>query len=106
MKHGAKLGAELGTVTTTAGSELIVEKIVEGGRLDAWNRGRPDKAVKPGDRIVQVNGRNGSSETLMSVLQSMHSEDQLEFVVRRGGMGPVAKKQGGHDVSCVDGFHG
>merc|ERR1719330_249661 len=84
MKHGAKLGAELGTAATAAGSELVVEKIVEGGRLDAWNRGRPDKAVMPGDRIVQVNGRKGSSETLMSVLESMHSEDHLEFVMRRG----------------------
>jgi len=124
MKHGAKLGAELGTM----GSELFVVKITDGGRLEAWNRERPDKAVMPGDRIVQVNGRKGNSETLMSVLESMHSEDQLEFVMRRGGAfaahpGPVRSvrkaderatqvqraavaKTLAEQPSCVDGLHG
>merc|ERR1711972_116609 len=77
-------GAEFGTVAGAAGSELVVVKVTVGGRLDAWNRERPDKAVKPGDKIVQVNGRRGGSEALFSILQSLRSEDQLEFVVRRG----------------------
>merc|ERR1719189_3369627 len=88
----ARAARRFGTAAGAAGSELVVEKITEGGRLDAWNRERPDKAVKPGDRIVQVNGRKGSSETLMSVLESMRSEDHLEFVMRRGGA--VAAKPG------------
>jgi len=112
MKEGAtKLGVECRSAAGAAGSELVVVKIMEGGRLDAWNRARPDQAVKPGDRIVQVNGRRGSSETLMSILRS---EDQLQFVVRRGGAGTAkpdlveqglgAKKQGGQDcLACHDG---
>jgi len=109
MKRGAKLGAEFGTVAGAAGSELVVVKVTVGGRLDAWNRERPDKAVKPGDKIVQVNGRRGGSEALFSILQSLRSEDQLEFVVRRGGVGlanPGMAQKPSETACCADGIYG
>merc|ERR1712060_675054 len=103
MKRGAKLGAEFGTAAGAASSELVVVKVTEGGRLDAWNRERPDKAVKPGDKIVQVNGHRGLPESLFSILQSLRSEDQLEFVVRRGlANAGMATKKPSEQACCAD----
>lgn len=81
---GKKLGAEFGSASGSGGSALVIDKIFDGGSLEAWNREHPGKAVKPGHRIVAVNGTRGSSDVLMKALMKVLSdEEQLKLAVKR-----------------------
>jgi len=58
-------GGTLGvSVDGSDGQSLLVEEIDEGGVMMEWNKRNPDLAVKPGYRIIEVNGKRGNSEEL------------------------------------------
>jgi len=45
---------------------LLIDSIT-GGLMQKWNDENPDKAVRPGDRIVEVNGILGGRDLVMIV---------------------------------------
>eukprot|EP00930_Biecheleria_cincta_P092591 TRINITY_DN8256_c1_g1_i1.p2 TRINITY_DN8256_c1_g1~~TRINITY_DN8256_c1_g1_i1.p2 ORF type:complete len:147 (-),score=41.05 TRINITY_DN8256_c1_g1_i1:32-472(-) len=53
---GTRLGCD---VDHEDGKTLVVDAITGSGLITEWNEANPDKALKPGDRIVEVNGHRG-----------------------------------------------
>merc|ERR1711957_345239 len=55
----------LGITIAPSGREgILVSALKEEGMVSAWNRDNPSKDVRVGDRIVAVNGINGSHEQM------------------------------------------
>lgn len=67
-------------VDLSAGGSLMVDQINEGLVMD-WNKANPDKAVKSGDHIVEVNGSRGNAQQLTEVCKR---DEKLEMTVKRG----------------------
>lgn len=58
------------TVGTTTGSHLVVVGVTaEGPCGDAWAVRFPEKAIRPNDRILEINGSTGTSAALMNKLK-------------------------------------
>jgi len=49
------------------GSTIKVDKVKPGQLMDNWNNDNPDRTVRRGDRIVEVNGMRGSAKQLMDL---------------------------------------
>lgn len=47
------------------GNTIKVDKVKSGQLMDNWNSGNPDRTVRRGDRIVEVNGIRGNAKKLM-----------------------------------------
>lgn len=50
------------------GATLLVVEVLPGGIVDTYNRSKPRKQIKVGDRICKVNGIHGDPEQLMAIL--------------------------------------
>jgi len=49
------------------GSTIKVDKVKPGQLMHNWNNDNPDRTVRRGDRIVEVNGMRGSAKQLMDL---------------------------------------
>jgi len=72
------------------GKSLVVARIDAEGLLVDWNAARPQQAIVVGDRIVEVNGKSGSSQMLAERLQSQ----QRHIVVFLPGARPASSRSG------------
>eukprot|EP00747_Dinoflagellata_sp_TGD_P165536 gnl/TRDRNA2_/TRDRNA2_186923_c0_seq1.p1 gnl/TRDRNA2_/TRDRNA2_186923_c0~~gnl/TRDRNA2_/TRDRNA2_186923_c0_seq1.p1 ORF type:complete len:663 (-),score=97.78 gnl/TRDRNA2_/TRDRNA2_186923_c0_seq1:14-2002(-) len=80
---GARLGIDVMAVSTAHGCGLAIEKVAEGGVVEAWNRGNEEPLrVHPGDFIVKVNGIEGDIEGLAQQLQAV---SDVHMTVQRAG---------------------
>merc|ERR1712060_190926 len=59
--------SRLGLTVDIANSVNMVVDKVNGGLLSSWNQSHPDMGVKPGDRVVTVNGQSGDAVELTQV---------------------------------------
>eukprot|EP00812_Abedinium_dasypus_P008778 NODE_2513_length_921_cov_232.153580.p2 GENE.NODE_2513_length_921_cov_232.153580~~NODE_2513_length_921_cov_232.153580.p2 ORF type:complete len:214 (+),score=53.38 NODE_2513_length_921_cov_232.153580:123-764(+) len=59
------------SVEVTVSEDVMVHAVAEAGMIAEWNRAHPDRHVRSGCRIVEVNGiRGGPATELISELQS------------------------------------
>jgi hypothetical protein len=90
---GASLGLKISC--DDSANALLVESVLPGGAVEAWNRQctgdlhrffaggpGPQRAVIPGDRIIEVNGISGDPPRLSS---ECASKRLLKIKVQRGG---------------------
>jgi len=87
--------SRLGLSLDTASGGPVVDK-VDGGLVGAWNATNPDLEVRPGDRVVSVNGWSADH---VALTQMCERHDNLEVTVlrmvfrRRLSPGPDADTQ-------------
>lgn len=74
----SKIGA---VIAQASGKSLWVKKVRE-GMIDDWNKEHPAYAIKPGDRIVAVNGNRLSSEKLLAEIRNAQEEPMVCHVCR------------------------
>mmetsp|Transcript_66468 Transcript_66468/g.188703 ORF Transcript_66468/g.188703 Transcript_66468/m.188703 type:complete len:147 (+) Transcript_66468:78-518(+) len=74
--QGQRLGID---VDHQDGSTLLIEYI-NGGLVEAWNRDHPDRAVRQGDRIVEVNNIH---DDVVQMVESCKQHTVLHMRVRR-----------------------
>jgi len=77
---GERLGID---VDHSDGRSLLIMSVSSDGSflLPAWNLAHPEQAIKPGDRFVSVNNRQGNVEQLLEEIKG-HS-GMVEIKVRR-----------------------
>jgi len=75
----AMVGLEVATFDLNF-TQLQVLKVKPGGLIENWNLTHPDKAVKEGDLLVEVNGVNGSAT---GMLNRIVLDKVSEILVRR-----------------------
>ncbi|CAK0894012.1 unnamed protein product [Prorocentrum cordatum] len=95
-----RFGDVLGVKVDTEGGDdasLCIEHIMKSGLLPLWNANNPQKPVKIGDRIIDVNGQRGSAANLIAQLQQFQLQQiiigrkaQLDTQQARALRGPVA----------------
>jgi len=77
--HGEAFGAELVQTSST-----LVVKRIKGGLFETWNKGMPENLrIFPGDRILAVNGVEGSSTSLLAECTKLKVLE-LKFARGRG----------------------
>eukprot|EP00927_Polykrikos_kofoidii_P013366 TRINITY_DN15824_c0_g1_i1.p1 TRINITY_DN15824_c0_g1~~TRINITY_DN15824_c0_g1_i1.p1 ORF type:complete len:259 (+),score=33.86 TRINITY_DN15824_c0_g1_i1:93-869(+) len=76
MGKSAKIGLD---VVHFVGQSLNVRNVRE-GLASEWNKTFPSVSVKPGDKIVEINGTRGCSAKLLNIVQF---ESNLEIVLCR-----------------------
>lgn len=121
---GARLGIDVGLVSSSKGCGLVVENIAEGGLIEVWNRrSREPLRIRPGDLIVRVNGIEGEISALASELRSgkdLHimvhravadevpqwRDMQAMANNRRREVGLGSSKQAASSSQRFDGFYG
>jgi len=64
------------------GRTLLLDGVMEGSPLQAWNLANPDDAIVAGDRVVAVNGQRGTAAQLMEVILNQKNECQVTFARR------------------------
>ncbi|CAK0888877.1 unnamed protein product, partial [Prorocentrum cordatum] len=71
---------------------LQIDRIDTQGLFHLWNAGNPERAIRPGDRVIEVNGCRGHASVLTAQLKQarVHS-----IVVRRSLEAPAAEAAGG-----------
>lgn len=74
--------SEVGLGTEAHGDSAIAVTRIDDGMVATWNAEHPDKAVKPGDRLVEVNGIRGDVPVMEGVLVDSVA---LTIVFSRGG---------------------
>jgi len=74
---GSKLGVD---VDQQDGVTLLVDAVT-GGLMQAWNSANPDKLVKPGDRIVEINGCRGD---VCQIVEECKKTQELVMKVKKG----------------------
>merc|ERR1711862_1046351 len=52
------------------GDSLVIQGIAHDGDIPNWNANNPMQILKPGDRIVAVNGVRGDCQTMIDQLSS------------------------------------
>mmetsp|Transcript_25921 Transcript_25921/g.41638 ORF Transcript_25921/g.41638 Transcript_25921/m.41638 type:complete len:176 (-) Transcript_25921:64-591(-) len=72
--------SRLGLTVDIANSVCMVVDKVNGGLLAEWNQKNPDLEVKPGDRVMTVNGQSGDAVELTQVCKQ---DDVLEMKIVR-----------------------
>eukprot|EP00811_Abedinium_folium_P008072 NODE_17454_length_941_cov_7.590909.p1 GENE.NODE_17454_length_941_cov_7.590909~~NODE_17454_length_941_cov_7.590909.p1 ORF type:complete len:194 (+),score=26.21 NODE_17454_length_941_cov_7.590909:271-852(+) len=77
-KQGQRIGLQL-KVRRSHGREIVVET-VETGFISDWNRRNPDKPVKPGDRLIGVNGVRDDPALMLERID----DDYVELVIDHG----------------------
>lgn len=86
---GGSLGLKMSC--DDSANALLVESVVAGGAVEAWNRNlhkfsagglEPQRAVRPGDRIIEVNGIWGDPPRLAS---ECAIKRLLKIKIHRGG---------------------
>jgi len=60
---------------------LSVRTIAEGGQIDRWNQDHPLQNIKIRDRVVEVNGKQGTCKDLLNELA--RAQGPLKMVVKR-----------------------
>merc|ERR1719359_2554924 len=65
--------SRLGLTVDIANSVCMVVDKVNGGLLAAWNQSNTDLEVKPGDRIITVNGQSGDAVELTRFARTTRS---------------------------------
>lgn len=77
------LGADL-----SKGDGFVLVSGVTGGVIQQWNNDHPDQALKPGDKIVEVNGIRIADQISEEVAQS----NILKLVIKRGPPKAAARR--------------
>eukprot|EP00747_Dinoflagellata_sp_TGD_P032872 gnl/TRDRNA2_/TRDRNA2_136266_c0_seq1.p1 gnl/TRDRNA2_/TRDRNA2_136266_c0~~gnl/TRDRNA2_/TRDRNA2_136266_c0_seq1.p1 ORF type:complete len:143 (-),score=28.79 gnl/TRDRNA2_/TRDRNA2_136266_c0_seq1:90-518(-) len=60
---------------------LLVDRVKDEGLVPDWNKSNPDRAIRPGDRIISVNGVAGKA---MDMLEATRGAS-VELVLKSGG---------------------
>lgn len=71
----------VGFVPEKRKNALSVRTIAEGGQVDRWNHDHPEQQIKVRDRVVAVNGKQGSCKEILSELA--HAKGPLNMMVKR-----------------------
>mmetsp|Transcript_63105 Transcript_63105/g.150433 ORF Transcript_63105/g.150433 Transcript_63105/m.150433 type:complete len:798 (+) Transcript_63105:33-2426(+) len=67
---GARLGIDIVLFSSEHGGGLVVERVHDGGQVEAWNRQSVEpRKIRPGDFIVRVNGVEGDVSALADELR-------------------------------------
>jgi len=74
---GTRLGCD---VDHEDGKTLVVDAITQAGLITEWNEANPDKALKPRDRIVEVNGFRGD---VLRLVDECKQSKMLKLMVQR-----------------------
>mmetsp|Transcript_17306 Transcript_17306/g.46992 ORF Transcript_17306/g.46992 Transcript_17306/m.46992 type:complete len:389 (-) Transcript_17306:143-1309(-) len=74
-------------VPNPAGMSLVIANVIEGGPLEEWNNRHPEAEVRPGDRIVALQGKRGSAEDL---LRQLEASDRFQMQLIRPA-DPIAR---------------
>ena len=82
---GRKLGASLGGSVDQEYGEVLLIHAVTGDLFQQWNVNHPEQAVKPGDRIVEVNGVRND---MLMLKDECRKSQILELVVKRSPNAP------------------
>mmetsp|Transcript_7189 Transcript_7189/g.20407 ORF Transcript_7189/g.20407 Transcript_7189/m.20407 type:complete len:147 (-) Transcript_7189:31-471(-) len=86
-------GAKVGIHVSGAGPNLRVTGITPGGAVERWNEENPERRVRDGDIICEVNGVRGDasaaagSRPCTPLLQAMKGAEKLELVLSRPSQG-------------------
>ncbi|CAE8645704.1 unnamed protein product, partial [Polarella glacialis] len=68
---GSRLGVDVALLGSPLGYGIVVERVGEGGVVEAWNRRNHEPLrIRPGDFIVRCNGIEGDLAALASELRS------------------------------------
>lgn len=70
----------LGIIVDTSGAHVVVDEVSE-GLVQRWNAGHPNLCVRPGDVILEVNGKEGCPKDLVAWL-TRSSAITLKITVR------------------------
>lgn len=73
MELDRSSGSRLGICVREAESVLLITKVEEDGLVPAWNQEHPERAVRPGNCVIQVNGLCGIAEQMLEELQTEQS---------------------------------
>mmetsp|Transcript_18754 Transcript_18754/g.58966 ORF Transcript_18754/g.58966 Transcript_18754/m.58966 type:complete len:239 (+) Transcript_18754:175-891(+) len=76
--NGKQLG--FGAGAGHDGKSLLLTRIDSNGLLGEWNAKHPTSAIQLGDRIMEVNGRNDSTQVLV---EQLRSQGDLNIVFQR-----------------------
>jgi len=57
----------LGIIVDTSGAHVVVDEVSQ-GLVQSWNAGHPNLCVRPGDVILEVNGKEGCPKDLVASL--------------------------------------
>eukprot|EP00933_Yihiella_yeosuensis_P003190 TRINITY_DN10568_c1_g2_i3.p1 TRINITY_DN10568_c1_g2~~TRINITY_DN10568_c1_g2_i3.p1 ORF type:complete len:313 (+),score=65.65 TRINITY_DN10568_c1_g2_i3:42-980(+) len=64
--------------------DAIIGSVTEGGAVGVWNSACPEsQVIKPGDRIVEVNGEGGSAEDIARKLGAVSDQTNIELLIQR-----------------------
>lgn len=79
-------GDTFGFAAHLDGATIFVDSVETEGLVARWNAEHPDRAVHPGDRIVEVNGHQGDGTAMENELTS---SKVLNVKVQRGEASPA-----------------
>lgn len=76
-EHNGKLGIDVDYCEDMTVMPIVA---ITGGAAASWNKARPAQALRPGDVILEVNGRRGN---LQEMLEACQHDDMLHLIVAR-----------------------
>merc|ERR1712228_853358 len=97
---GRKLGAG---VDSSDGQSLLITAVRLGGLLADWNNHNAALEVRQNDRIIRVNGVEGSSARILEEVASAH---EFEMTIRRQGQPGQANKVADAVTSAANSLDG
>ncbi|CAK0831602.1 unnamed protein product [Prorocentrum cordatum] len=71
---------------------LQIDRIDAQGLFHRWNAGHPERAIRPGDHVIEVNGCRGHASVLTAQLKQARVH---RIVIRRSPEAPAAEAAGG-----------
>ncbi|CAE7771707.1 svop [Symbiodinium necroappetens] len=100
---GSRLGIQLSLVNTPDREGLVVEKVADGGAVDAYNKKSPEGyRIQEGDLVVKVNGVNADgplAHHMPAIAGKVMEASTIRLEVRRYCAGPNLANSGSAAVS-------
>lgn len=85
VKAGRAIGLSFDATVISRRQALVVQAITPGSLIDTWNSSNPEKAVAPGDMLLEANEVEGDPEELVRVLTTAVGTGQpVTIRMRRG----------------------
>uniref|UniRef100_A0A7S0FJ64 PDZ domain-containing protein n=1 Tax=Pyrodinium bahamense TaxID=73915 RepID=A0A7S0FJ64_9DINO len=78
-RNGMKLGID--TCASSDCPSFNVLKVKPDGLISAWNQEHPDREVREGDDLIEVNGVRGDKERICQLLAGAK---KLQILIQRG----------------------
>jgi len=78
-RHRARMGC---TLVHVADKDLLITSITDDGRIWAWNQENPDREIRRGDRIFEVDGIRGDSKKMVEKIKKAGNVVKLRLQPR------------------------